>query len=464
MKRIRTRLILAFLAATILPLIVTVWIMTSLLERSLSFSTTEQLDRLSASLQDIGRHYYQQTRELLKQEAAADSVAHKTFTATTREKWPEDVHDFWQSEEPERFTIAGNGGNRVDYYVRKDDDIWLYSHSLSDVRMDDISREYRDARELVQLAQDRDLRRGFTSTLIVLVAAIWLISLAWLVYLANRVSRPIQQLTAGLSQLAEGRLETRIGAEGQDEIGRAVAAFNHTASELEQSRGRLVYLTQIASWQALARKMAHELKNSLTPIRLTVEEIHARQSGSERQFMEQAVRIVVSEVESLERRVRAFSEFSSEPVLQWSSIDVNAVMEERVSFLRPGHPEIAYTTDLLSVCPKARADLDRVKGILTNLLENAAQATGPGGKILARTSLNDSKIRIEIHDSGPGLSEEARRTLFEPTITFKKNGMGLGLSIARKDALLCDGDLQLIEGVLGGAGFLLTLAADHGDR
>jgi signal transduction histidine kinase len=119
--------------------------------------------------------------------------------------------------------------------------------------------------------------------------------------------------------------------------------------------------------------------------------------------------------------------------------------------------------DLAAALPAARADGDRIKGILTNLLENGAQAAGPGGEILARTYVKDTKVCVEIHDSGPGLSAEARRTLFEPTITFKEHGMGLGLSIARKDALLCGGDLSLIDGLLGGAAFLLTLPLDSGN-
>jgi two-component system nitrogen regulation sensor histidine kinase NtrY len=461
-NRLRTRLILAFLAATILPLVVTVWIMTSLLERSLGFASTEQLDSLSKSLQDTGRHYYQQAKQLLRQEVAGGDLDHKTYASPDRPKWPDEVKDFWQSEEPERFALAGPGGNRLDLFVRHGDNVWVYARDLGDVRMDDLSRKYRDARNLVQQSQERDLRRGFTTTLILLVAAVWIVSSLWLIYLANRVSRPIQQLTAGLSGLAAGRLETRIDAEGPDEIGRAIAAFNRSAAELEQSRNRLVYLTQVASWQSLARKMAHELKNSLTPIRLTVEEIFARQPEGERQFMEQAVRIVVSEVESLERRVRAFSEFSSEPVLHLRTIDVNAAIQERVSLLRPGHFDIDYTLQLEGKLPAARADIDRLKGILTNLLENAAQATGPGGEILAKSYAKDGRVCVEIHDSGPGLNEEARLTLFEPTITFKKQGMGLGLSIARKGALLCGGDLCLIAGSLGGAAFLLTLPADEG--
>jgi K+-sensing histidine kinase KdpD len=94
------------------------------------------------------------------------------------------------------------------------------------------------------------------------------------------------------------------------------------------------------------------------------------------------------------------------------------------------------------------ADQDLVKGILVNLLENAAEAAGEGGRILARCSRSDDRVAIEVHDSGPGLSDLARKSLFQPTISFKKRGMGLGLSIARKSALLTGGDILLIAGEL----------------
>lgn len=457
MNRIRTRLILAFLLATVLPLIATVWIMTSLLERSLGFATTEELDRLSKSLQETGRHYYQQARDNLRAGAESGTLPHTDFLKTDEAGWPADITDFWQSGEPDRFVIAGAGGNRLDYLVRRSDGVWSYSRDLGDIHLDDLSREYRDARKLVQLAQERDLRRGFTITLILMVAAVWVVSFVWLVYLANRVSRPMQQLTAGLAELAAGRLESRIPAEGNDEIGRAVAAFNRTAAELQQSRDRLVYLTQIASWQALARKMAHELKNSLTPIRLTVEEILARQPESERQFMTQAAQIVVDEIEALERRVRAFSDFSAEPALRMAALDVNAILEERISLLKTAHPGIDYRTETAPNLARALGDSDRVKGILTNLLENAADAAGANGSVLGTSCESGDRVIVEIHDSGPGLSDEALKTLFEPSISFKNRGMGLGLSIARKDALVCNGDLGLVRGKLGGAGFRLTL-------
>ena len=104
-----------------------------------------------------------------------------------------------------------------------------------------------------------------------------------------------------------------------------------------------MHLTQMASWQSLARKTAHELKNSLTPIRLTVEEIQARQPA-DRAFIDQAVQIVVSEIDSLERRVRAFSEFSSEPPVELEALDVNALVTERVALQRP------RPSDTTSIC------------------------------------------------------------------------------------------------------------------
>ncbi|RPJ53913.1 MAG: HAMP domain-containing sensor histidine kinase, partial [Acidobacteria bacterium] len=269
--------------------------------------------------------------------------------------------------------------------------------------------------------------------------------------------RPIQRLTTGLGELAAGRFDTRLEATSRDEVGLAIEAFNGTAGQLQRNRDRLVYLTQVASWQLLARKMAHELKNSLTPIRLTVEEIAARQSSAGPDFFERAAAIVVDEVTSLERRVRAFSEFAAEPEARPARLDIVALVRERVDFLRAAHPGVTYRIEASADLPAAWADCDQVKGILTNLLENAAQAAGDDGEALVMIGRDGSNAVIEVHDSGPGVSAEARNRLFEPSISFKKHGMGLGLAISRKNALLAGGDLALVEGRLRGAGFRLVI-------
>jgi C4-dicarboxylate-specific signal transduction histidine kinase len=140
------------------------------------------------------------------------------------------------------------------------------------------------------------------------------------------------------------------------------------------------------------------------------------------------------------------------------------MVEERVCFLKPAHPEVTYELRLTQQQPKAMADADLIKGVLTNLLENAAEAVPAGGTVLARTSIEGERLHVEVHDSGPGLSPQARASLFEPAISFKKGGMGLGLSIARRSALLCGGDLEALDGELGGAAFRLTLALANGRK
>jgi nitrogen fixation/metabolism regulation signal transduction histidine kinase len=339
----------------------------------------------------------------------------------------------------------------------------VYSRDLGGVSMEQLSTQVRETRRLVNAIEARDLRRGFTLTLLVLLGAVWLVSLLPLVLIAHRVSRPIRQLTAALTDFAGGDWSRRLDTVGRsdgarrDEVARAVDAFNNMADQLEENRDRLVHLTRLASWQSLARKTAHELKNSLTPIRLTVEEMQARHPASERAFMDQAVQIVVSEIESLERRVRAFSEFASEPEVHPEVLDINAVVSERVALLRPVHPGVTYQLKLDAGHPRANAAPDMVNGILTNLLQNAAEAAGPEGEVIVLTREEGERVLIDIHDSGPGLSEAVSATLFEPTITFKKHGMGLGLSIAKKNALLSGGDVTVIPGELGGAGFRVSL-------
>jgi nitrogen fixation/metabolism regulation signal transduction histidine kinase len=405
------------------------------------------------------RQFYQRERDSLRREALEGRLSPTSYLVADQGTWPEEIRSFWESSEAERSSLSGPGGDHLDFMRKGERGVDVYRRDLGGIRMQELSEEFRRTRELVGAIESRDLRRGFTLTLLLLVAVVWLISLAPLLFIAHRVSSPIRQLTAGLTDFAEGQWDRRLDKGRDDEVGRAVDAFNDMAEQLRRSRERLVYLTQMSSWQSLARKTAHELKNSLTPIRLTVEEMLARQPVADRAFMDQAVQIVVSEIETLERRVRAFSEFASEPPVNPEVFDLNVLIAERVALLKPAHPETMYSFRLDVRGPRVHAGTDLVKGILTNLLENAAEAAGPGGSVMTISHSQNGQAVVEVHDSGPGLSEEARRTLFEPTITFKKNGMGLGLSIARKNALLLGGDITLVTGMLGGAGFRVTLPA-----
>ena len=456
--RLRHKLVLVFLAATLLPLAAILWMSSALMSQSLAFIATDDVAALAQSLEQVGREYYRQARQHLKDEALAGRLDPQRLGAASRSAWPQPLRQFWDSGDAERFILSEPDGDRLRYAVRRGEELWLYTTSLDGVRMGEITRTIAATRARAGDLGQRNLPRGFTLALVLSSALVWALSLAIVLYLSVRISRPIQELTTGLGQVAAGRFETRLSpAASRDEIGLAIEAFNKTAAELQQNRERLVYLTQVASWQMLARKMAHELKNSLTPIRLTVEEIVARQSSADREFFERAAAIVVDEVTSLERRVRAFSEFAAEPEPLPAPIDLDATVRERVGLLRAGHPGVAYEVRSSDDAMVAFADADQVKGILTNLLENAAEAAGDHGSVLVVTARAGADAVVEVHDSGPGVSAEARSRLFEPSISFKKHGMGLGLAISRKNALVAGGDLSLVEGRLGGAGFRLVV-------
>ena len=454
---LRSKLLWIFLLGTIVPMGAVVWVAESLLEHSLTYSTTAQLDWLSKLLERTGREYYQTSRELLRQDARTGATVGARFRESDSGSWPAEVKAFAKSDESEAFQAAGENGERLTYLIRDHGDVLVFERPLRGVSMGQIGNAIRGARGSVEEARYRDLRRGFLYTILLVTLGIWVASMAVLLAAANRVTKPIHELTRGLTELARGDLSVRLPIHQHDEIGEATRAFNRTAANLEENRDRLVQLARMESWQTLARKMAHEVKNSLTPIRLNVEEIVARSSQTDRPMVEQAAQIIVDEIKMMERRVRAFSDLGSEPPVRRERLDLNASVEERILFLRQAKPEVTYQAELASEPVCAVADPDLVRGILTNLIQNAAEAAGAGGVVMLRSREEGPNACVEIHDSGPGVKPPSTGALFEPTISFKKGGMGLGLSIARKGAMSCGGDIEYIPGELGGAAFRILL-------
>ena len=456
MNRLRNRLIFVFIGATLIPLVATVWITSWLMriEARLRENSTKMALSVAGELRQTGKAFYDAACADLKRRALAGEIAAERLSRTGQGLW-NGVADFADSGDPDRCSPVGKQQDHLEYLVRHGDTVWRYSAALP-IPLAPVDAAVREASLHDEILSEYDLPQTEIWAFILLTALFWIVSLGLLVFLAHRISRPIQQLTAGLAHVATGDLTVRVSPGRDDEVGRAIETFNEMAARLKESTDRLVYLRQLESLQTVARKTAHEVKNSLTPIRLTVEEMLSRYDEADRVFMEQATQIVVDEIETLERRIRAFSQFASEPPVSPMALNVNSLLQERISLLKSAHPEVTYECRLGTV-PEVVADADLVKGILTNLLENAADAAGDGGRVLGATSLEHDRVAIEVHDSGPGLSEQAMTSLFQPTISFKKKGMGLGLSIARKSALLSGGDIVLVKGELGGAAFRVLL-------
>lgn len=461
---LRTKLIAVFLLATLAPLGAMLWVTINLLETSLTYASTDELDSISNSLEATGREFYQRAKDSIQQDAAAGKLSPQRFARADRDLWPAQISTFHASGDRERYFLSGDTGDRLNYLVRQPNgDVWAYARKLGGPGMNRLQQQIASAREVVNRARVFNLRRGFVLTLLASAAAVFLASLGFLIWMAFQITRPMRELQQGLAELASGNFTVRLPNRSScDESGQTVAAFNRTAAQLEENRDKLVHLTRVASWQLLARKMAHEVRNSLTPIRLIMEELGDRHDPA---FLQQAAQIVSDEVATLERRVRAFGDFAAEPNAHPQPLDVNSLLAERVALHQPAHPEVTYDLALAPGQLQATADPDLLKGVLTNLLENAAQAAGQGGRVRGRTYVENDRAAIAIEDSGPGLSPLARENLFAPTISFKRGGMGLGLSIAQRGAMLSGGTLEHYEGELGGAAFrvLLPLATtDHG--
>lgn len=202
MNRLRNRLILVFLLATVLPLCLTLWTTLSLLDWSLNLAPLKELDAVSRSLLATGRELYQQSGEILKRDASEGRVAPVKLK-------PEQAQTFWDSGKAEQFERTGNDGDRLEYFVRHDGEVWMYSRPLG-VATERLTREYTDARQVIATSEQRNLRRGLSGALLVIVAALWIAALGALVYLAARISRPVRQLTQGLGRVAAGDLDARV--------------------------------------------------------------------------------------------------------------------------------------------------------------------------------------------------------------------------------------------------------------
>ena len=214
---LRNRLIAAFLASTLLPLGATVWITTSLLDRSLRYATTGELDRLSRTLETTAKQFYQRERDALKQDALAGRATADDVSAADAARVARARPIVLGERRARALRRVGRqrrarGLHAARGRSRRRAGVEIYSRDLGGVSMEQLSTQVRQTRRLVNEMDARDLRRGFTLTLLVLLGAAWLVSLLPLVLIAHRVSRPIQQLTAALTDFAGGdwsrRLET----------------------------------------------------------------------------------------------------------------------------------------------------------------------------------------------------------------------------------------------------------------
>ncbi len=176
--RLRHKLVLVFLAATLLPLAAILWMSSALMSRSLAFIATDDVSALAQSLELVGREYYRQARQQLRDDADGGRLEPQRFGAASRSAWPPSLQQFWDSGEADRFILSEPAGDRLLYAARRGEELWLYTASLDGVRMAEITRTIAETRARAGDLQQRDLPRGFTLALVLSSAFVWTLSLA----------------------------------------------------------------------------------------------------------------------------------------------------------------------------------------------------------------------------------------------------------------------------------------------
>lgn len=257
---------------------------------------------------------------------------------------------------------------------------------------------------------------------------------------AARVTRPVEQLASAAREVADGNWDVHLDeVRSTGEIAALSDAFETMTRQLVDHRERLVQAERVAAWRELARRLAHELKNPLFPLRITLDNLRRARPLPPDQFdevFEESVGTLTTGLANLNTVIGRFSDFSKMPAPDLADVSLNAIVEHTVTLFRaqldaPGAPAITLTLNLDAAVGTIRADAEQLGRAILNLLANAIDAMPAGGALTVRTWRADETVRIAVSDTGQGLTEEESGRLFTPYYTTKHHGTGLGLAIVQ---------------------------------
>ena len=264
--------------------------------------------------------------------------------------------------------------------------------------------------------------------------------LAWLLgwWLARRITRPIEALADATRRVAAGDRSVELPLETNDEVGDLVRSFGSMLDELEGSEAALRNAERIAAWSDIARELAHEIKNPLTPIQMamqTVRRAKVRHPDKFDEVFEEATATVLEEVERLKTIVTEFSQFARMPNPNPHECDLNELIHSSV-VLYGASEDVTVVEDLGTLPPTQLLDADRITQVIQNLLKNAIQATEagdrPGRVVISTRELEDGDVEMTVEDNGCGVREEDIPRIFTPYYTAKSGGTGLGLAVVHR--------------------------------
>lgn len=290
-----------------------------------------------------------------------------------------------------------------------------------------------------------------------------LLSIVFSLWVAARVSRPIEQLARAAGAVAGGDWEARVPVRGRDEVGVLARSFNHMTRELASQRERLVQSERVAAWRELARRLAHELKNPLFPLQLTVENMVRARALSDGEFEEvfcEGTETLSREIAHLKTIISRFSDFSRMPRPEPEPVDAHELVA-RVRSLYDTDPgqngRVLFRTEVASAPMPLMADPEMLHRALSNLVLNAIDAMPDGGTVTLGAEPRGARVEIRVSDTGCGLSGDECGRLFTPYYTTKAHGTGLGLAIVQSVVSDHAGTISVESAPGKGTAFIITL-------
>ncbi len=290
-----------------------------------------------------------------------------------------------------------------------------------------------------------------------------LLAIAFSLWIAARVSRPIEQLAHAAEEVAGGNWDVRVPPRGRDEVSVLARSFNHMTEQLQSQRDRLVQSERVAAWRELARRLAHELKNPLFPLQLTVENMVRARDLPPAEFDEvfrESTATLGTEIANLKTIIGRFSDFSKMPKPELERIDAADVVE-RVRALYENaashDAKIKIAVDVAKTPMPLLADPELLHRALSNLVLNAMDAMPDGGVLTLSAHPKGETAELRVADTGQGLTPEECERLFTPYYTTKQHGTGLGLAIVQSVIADHAGTIAVESSAGGGATFIITL-------
>ncbi len=268
------------------------------------------------------------------------------------------------------------------------------------------------------------------STLYVVISG--LVVLIILLIFLTLITRPLNRLQAGTKKITTGDLKVRIRESRFSPINGLIVSFNNMLEELESNRDKLLQAEKDMLWREMAQVMAHEIKNPLTPLRLSAERMEMKYLGKSENFdkiFQDSMEVINEEINNLQHLVKEFSKFARMPSANFEEYDINEQIRE---IIPPYRGKVDITLALNPEIPQFFGDKMQMKQVFVNLIQNAIQAMPARGMIEILSKHENGNFIFSIKDSGDGIPPDDMERIFRPYYTTKEKGTGLGLSIVKR--------------------------------